>query len=379
MQQIQEFQNKPVQSVNYVSYDSRSKKSKKSSNEQNSSSSSPTGSTKKKCFRCGEPYSRKHLEECRAKNVTCNNCGIKGHFQKCCKKSGNFPKANSNRQNQSSSTGPSKQQNYAAAVPIQADFFDERGFQKEYRSPPLHHHVGSMNVLRKVQDDPNSYTYISENGVEIQYSNSTSVPTSVPTSDSPFIEFPLTEVVNQSQVDIPSISDLRENNNSSNEATKSTNLPLKSVQNRASDEEMRETRDSTISEKLTCSTRDLTTISIPGNSYFRESTPGTQNSIQTELQEESSISFATRKENTDFVQNEQLSNNRSVMPTDIQALTVLQDLLPDDLQAKKSNSLQRKGDESKEEIFKLIQKLHDQLQQVQFDLQGLHSLHKYEN
>ena len=95
MQQIQDFQNKPVQQINYTAYDARSKKSKKPSNEQNSSSSSPTGS-KRKCFRCGEPYSRKHLEECKAKNITCNGCGIKGHFQKCCKKSGNFPKDNSN-------------------------------------------------------------------------------------------------------------------------------------------------------------------------------------------------------------------------------------------------------------------------------------------
>ena len=126
LKQFQEIQNKPVQQVNYVSYDSRSKKSKKPSNEQNSSSSSPTGS-KRKCFRCGEPYSRKHLEECRAKNVTCNNCGIKGHFQKCCKKSGNFPKDNSNRQNQSSSRDPGNM-NYAAAIPT--DFFDERGNKK---------------------------------------------------------------------------------------------------------------------------------------------------------------------------------------------------------------------------------------------------------
>ena len=382
MQQIQQFQRKPVQSVNYVSYDSRSKKSKKPSNEQNSSSSTgPTGS-KKKCFRCGEPYSRKYLEECKAKNMTCNNCGIKGHLQKCCKKSGNFPKdnSNSNRQNQSSSTG-SGNMNFAAAVPV--DFFDERGIHKEYTGSSLH--VGGMKVLRKVQD-PSNCTFISENGVEVQYSNSTSVsssvPTSVPTPDFPFIEFLLTEVVNQSQVDIPSISDTsdpRENNNSSSEATKSTDLPLKSMQNRASDEEMRETRDSTASEKHTRSARDLTTISISGNSNFRESTSGTQDSIQTALQVESSISFTTSKENTEFVQNEQLSNNRSVMPTDIQALTVLQDLLSDDLQAKESNSLQRKEDDKKGEIFQLIQKLHDQLQQVQFDLQRLHSLHKYEN
>ena len=123
LRQFQEIQNKPVQqaqSVNYVSYDNRSKKSKKPSNEQNSSSTGP----KRKCFRCGEPFSRKHLQECRAQNITCNNCGIKGHLQKCCKKSGNFPKDNSNRENQSSSTGNMR---YAAAVPVEADYFDERG------------------------------------------------------------------------------------------------------------------------------------------------------------------------------------------------------------------------------------------------------------
>ena len=378
MQQIQEFQRKPVHSVNYVSYDSRSKKSKKTSNEQNSSSSSPTGS-KRKCFRCGEPYSRKHLEECRAKNVTCNNCGIKGHLQKCCKKSGNFPKDNSNRQNQSSSTGSGNMNYAAAAAPV--DFFDERGLRKEYTSPPLQHHVGSMNVLMKIQD-PSNYTYISENGEEIHYNTSTSttgsVPVAIPTPDSPFTEFPSTEVANQSQIDFPSISDTldpRENNNSSSKATKDTDLALKSVQNCSSYEEMRETSDSNVSAKHIQSTRDPTTISIPGNSNFRESTTGTQDNIQTELEVESSISFTTSKE--DYVQDEQMSNNRSVMPTDIQALTVLQDLLSDDPQAKKSNSLQRKGDDRKDEIFQLIQKLHDQLQQVQFDLQRLHSLHKY--
>ena len=132
MQQIQEFQNKPVQSVNYVSYDSRSKKSKKPSNEQNSSSSTgPTGS-KRKCFWCGEPYSRKHLEECRTKNVTCDGCGIKGHFKKCCKKPENM--------------------NYAAAVPAEADFFNERGIHQEYKPP----RIGSMNILKKVHNPSNA-------------------------------------------------------------------------------------------------------------------------------------------------------------------------------------------------------------------------------
>ena len=189
MQQIQEFQGRPVQSVNYVSYDSRSKKSKKPSNEQSSNSSSPTG-PKRKCFRCGEPYSRKHLEECRAKNVTCDGCGIKGHFKRCCKKSGNFPRDNSNQENQSSSTGP-KQQNYAAAIPLQADYFDERGIYKEYRPPQM----GSMNILKKVHN-PSNAIILSEDGVEIQ-NNSTSTSVTVPTPDFPFTEFPSTEVVIQ--------------------------------------------------------------------------------------------------------------------------------------------------------------------------------------
>ena len=89
---------------------------------------------------------------------------------------------------------------------------------------------------------------------------------------------------------------------------------------------------------------------------------------------ETSVSFATEAE-----------SSRSIMPTDDQALMALQDLLSDpvqptsnDFQSKKSNSLQRKGEDKKDEAFQLIQKIHNQLQQVQFDLQKLHSLHKYE-
>ena len=362
MLQIQEFQGKPIQTVNYVSYDSRSKKSKKTSNEQNSSSSNSTGSTspkKRKCFRCGEPFSRKHLQECKAQNVTCNNCGIKGHLQKCCKKSGNFPKDNSNRENQSQSTGNMR---YTSAVPLQADYFDERGIHKEYRPPAVQQPAmqqGSMNILRKVHN-PNA-TILSEDGIEIS--------TSVPTPDFLFTEFPSTEVVIQSQIDSSSISDTlhpRENNNSSSRAFNSTDTPLKSVQNRASYEELRETDVSAVSVKHTQSTRDPTTISNPGNSNFRKSTPGTNSDISTA---ESNVSFATEIE------------SRSIMPTDDQALMALQSLLPDDFQSKKYNSLQRKGEDMndmKDEASQLIQKIHIQLQQVQCDLQKLHSLHKYE-
>ena len=77
-----------------------------------------------------------------------------------------------------------------------------------------------------------------------------------------------------------------------------------------------------------------------------------------------------------------MSNNRSVMPTDVQALTVLQDLLSDDFQAKNTHSLQRKGEYTcstkRNEAFQLIQKIHNQLQTVQWDLQRLQSMHKYD-
>ena len=78
------------------------------------------------------------------------------------------------------------------------------------------------------------------------------------------------------------------------------------------------------------------------------------------------------------------NNYRSVIPTDIQALTVLQDLVSDDFQAKNTPSTQRKGEDTRsiqrkgeDETFQLIQKIHNQLQEVQWDLQRLHSLHKY--
>ena len=359
LRQFQEIQNKPVQqvqTVNYVLYDSRSKKSKKPSNEQNSSSSTgPTGA-KRKCFRCGEPYSRKHLQECRAQNVTCDGCGVKGHYKKCCRKTGNFPRDNSNRENQSPSTGNMR---YASAVLLQADYFDERGIHKEYRSPAIQQPApvmqqGSMNVLRKVHS-PNNATILSEDGIEIS--------TSVPTPDFPFTEIPSTEVVYQSQIDFPSISDMlhpRENTNSSSKALRDTDSPLKSGQNGPSYEEMGEIRDLNMSSKHPQSTRDPTTITLPGNSNFRKSTTGTNADISTS---ETSVSFVTETES---------------MPTDDQGLMVLQDLLSDDFHSKKTNSLQRKGEDKKDEAFQLIQKIHNQLQQVQFDLQKLHSSHKYE-
>ena len=272
MQQIQGYDKKSTGSIYYQAYDSRSKKSKNPSNEQNSSSS--TGS-KKKCFRCGEPFNRQHMKECRAQDVICNGCGIKGHLKKCCKKSGNFPKDNS------PSIGPCKM-NIASALPqTEADFFDEKGLPKQYIPQNQQQHTGSMYVLRKFQGNPSGDILFSDNGVEIQHNTSTSVsdpdPAPIPTPDFPFQEFPLTEVVNQSQIDYYSISDTpvpRECSNSSRKATKSTDLPLQSGLANRSHEEMTEYRDLTVSDKHTQSSRDSNTIPISDNSTTRKSTPG---------------------------------------------------------------------------------------------------------
>ena len=117
--------------------------------------------------------------------------------RKCCKKSGNFPK-DSNRQNQSS-TGSTKM-NYVHTAPLpqtEADFFNEKGLLKEYRPPVQHQQqqqyqqMGGMFALRKIPIIPSS---VSE-----------SVPDPAPSPDFPFQEFPLTEVVTQSQIDSSSI------------------------------------------------------------------------------------------------------------------------------------------------------------------------------
>ena len=376
MQQIQGYDKKSTGSIYYQTYDSRSKKSKNPSNEQNSSSSHTgfTGS-KKKCFRCGETFSRQHMKECRAQDIICNGCGIKGHLKKCCKKSGNFPK-DSNLQNQSSSTGPGKM-NIASAV-SQADFFDEKGILKEYT--PQNQHTGSMYVLKKFQGKPNDDILFSDNGVEIQHSVPGPDPTPIPTPDFPFQEFPLMEVVKQSQIDISSISDTsdpRETSNSSREATKSTDLPLQSGLANRSHEEMRENRDLTVSAAPTQSSRDSNTIPISDNSTTRKSTPR----ITTGIMTDTPTTIPVETDVTAIHSN----NYRSVIPTDTQALTALQNLISDDFQVEKTHSTQRKGEKTpdtrstkRNEAFLLIQKIHNQLQTVQWDLQRLQSMHKYD-
>ena len=79
-------------------------------------------------------------------NAKCNACGIEGHFEIACKKSGNFPKKSSSKFQKPGSTG---RINIASAVEepaLQADFFDEKGVLKEYRPK-------SMYVLSGTSDD----------------------------------------------------------------------------------------------------------------------------------------------------------------------------------------------------------------------------------
>ena len=245
-------------------------------------------------------------------------------------------------------------------------------------------------MLRKFQGKPNDILF-SDNGVEIQHSVPGPDPTPILSPDFPFQEFPLTEVVRQSQIDISSISDTsdpRETSNSLSKATKSTDLPLQSGLANRSHEEMTEHRDLTVSDKHTQSSRDSNTIFTPGNSATRKSNPGITTGIMTDTPTTFSEETDVTAIHAEIPEELQMHSNnyRSVIPTDTQALTVLQNFISDDFQVKNTPSTQRKKEDTRsiqrkgeDETFQLIQKIHNQLQEVQWDLQRLHSLHKYKN
>ena len=282
--------------------------------------------------------------------------------------------------------------NFASTAPLEADFFDEKGLLKEYNpQQQQYQHTGSMFVLKKIQD-PSNATLLSEDGVEIQHSVPDPDPAPILSPDFPFQEFPLTEVVNQSQIDYYSISDTsdpRENSNSSRKATKSTDLPLKSGLANRSHEELREIKGPAISTAPTQSSKDFNTISISDNSATRKSIPGITRKIMNDnpsITTTSPVKTDVTAIPTEIPEEIQAQSNRSAIPTDTQALTALQSLISDDFQAKNTHSTQRKGEETpdthqdiQDEAFQLIQKIHNQLRQVQWDLQRLHSLHKYKN
>ena len=143
-----------TQKIHYASYEKKKgtgKKQKFQSNSNPSSSSSSgqkqdsTGS-QKLCYRCKRNYTKGHEKVCKALNAKCNACGIEGHFEIACKKSGNFPKKSTSKFKKQGSTG---RMNIASAVEepaLQADFFDEKGVLKEYKPK-------SMYVLSGTSDD----------------------------------------------------------------------------------------------------------------------------------------------------------------------------------------------------------------------------------
>ena len=146
---------------------------------------------------------------------------------------------------------------------------------------------------------------------------------------------------------------------------------------------MRENRDLTVSAAPTQSSRDSNTIPISDNSTTRKSTPR----ITTGIMTDTPTTFPVETDVTAIPEEVQvhLNNYRSVIPTDTQALTALQNLISDDFQVEKTHSTQRKGEKTpdtrstkRNEAFLLIQKIHNQLQTVQWDLQRLQSMHKYD-
>ena len=93
---------------------------------------------RKLCFRCKKNYTKGHEKVCKALKAKCNACGIEGHFEIACKKSGNFPQKSSSKFQKPGSTGI---MNIASAVKepaLQADFFDKKGLLKEYQPKSMH-------------------------------------------------------------------------------------------------------------------------------------------------------------------------------------------------------------------------------------------------
>ena len=100
----------------------------------------------KLCYQCKKSSTKGHEKVCKALNAKCNACGIVGHFEVTCKKSGNFPQKSSSKFQKPGSTG---RMNIASAVKepaLQADFFDEKGLLKEYQPK-------SMHILAGTSDD----------------------------------------------------------------------------------------------------------------------------------------------------------------------------------------------------------------------------------
>ena len=142
-----------MQKIHYASYEKKKGTGKKQKFQSNSNVSSSSSSGQKQdstgsqrvCFRCKKNYTKGHEKVCKALKAKCNACGIEGHFEIACKKSGNFPQKSSSKFQKPGSTG---RMNIASAVKepaLQADFFDEKGLLKEYQPKSMHILSGTSN------------------------------------------------------------------------------------------------------------------------------------------------------------------------------------------------------------------------------------------
>ena len=143
-----------TQKIHYASYEKKKGTGKKQKFQSNSNPSSSSSSRQKQdstgpqklCYQCKKNYTKGLEKVCKALNAKCNACGIEGHFEAACKKSGNFPKKSTSTFQKPGSTG---RMNIASAVEepaLQADLFDEKGVLKEYKPK-------SMYVLSGTSDD----------------------------------------------------------------------------------------------------------------------------------------------------------------------------------------------------------------------------------
>ena len=142
-----------MQKIHYASYEKKKGKGKKQKFQSNSNMSSSSSSGQKQdstgsqklCYRFKKSFTKGHEKVCKALKAKCNACGIEGHFEVVCKKSGNFPKKSSSKFQKPGSTG---RMNIASAVEepaLQADFFDEKGLLKEYQPKSMHVLSGTSN------------------------------------------------------------------------------------------------------------------------------------------------------------------------------------------------------------------------------------------
>ena len=142
-----------TQKIHYASDEKKKGTGKKQKFQSNSNVSSSSSSRQKQGFYrfpealipMQEILHQRHEKVCKALKAKCNTCGIGGHFEIACKKSGNFAQKSTSKFQKPGSTG---RMNIASAVKepaLQADFFDEKGLLKEYQPKSMHVLSGTSN------------------------------------------------------------------------------------------------------------------------------------------------------------------------------------------------------------------------------------------